>query len=437
MSDTHAQTVAFVRDTMLPEQEPPATERGVVKWIRENLVSSWLNGVLTVLAILFIYYVLSHILPWFWHSVWSAGSLSECREIREATWGDVPSACFAVIKDRWSQLVFGFYPSHLYWRPILALLLFLLAIAPVLYSELPRKLLIFSAIFPFLGFWLLWGGSIWMPVSVALGFAIGYFAMGIIGNAVGALAGMIAAIVLPILYWLFLSGPVAGALHSVIPIGIEFVASKEFGGFPAVDRHRRRQYPSVAAAGYSAGPGAAVEPVPDQQGVGDLHRGDPRRAADCLAVHGVAALELLPATGVEFRPGSARDHHGDAVLGGIYRRGGAGGLAALPRGQYEAADSMGLDYWQSQRLIIMPQALKISIPGIVNTFIGLFKDTTLVVFIGLLDPIGFSNSIRASTDWNGIYWELFVFIGVMFWICCFSMSRYSQYLERKLRTDHR
>jgi general L-amino acid transport system permease protein len=114
-----------------------------------------------------------------------------------------------------------------------------------------------------------------------------------------------------------------------------------------------------------------------------------------------------------------------------------GGLAALPKGQYEGADSLGLDYWQSMRLIILPQALKISIPGIVNTFIGLFKDTTLVVFIGLLDPIGLSNAIRATTDWNGIYWELFIFIGVLFFICCFAMSRYSIYLERKLQTDHR
>jgi len=81
--------------------------------------------------------------------------------------------------------------------------------------------------------------------------------------------------------------------------------------------------------------------------------------------------------------------------------------------------------------------LKISIPGIVSTFIGIFKDTTLVVFIGLLDPIGFTNAIRASTDWNGIYWELFIFIGLCFFVACFSMSQYSQYLERKLRTDNR
>jgi len=115
-----------------------------------------------------------------------------------------------------------------------------------------------------------------------------------------------------------------------------------------------------------------------------------------------------------------------------------GGLAALPKGQYEGADSLGLNYWQAMRLIILPQALKISIPGIVSTFIGLFKDTTLVVFIGLLDPLkGISDGIRASAEWNGIYWELFVFSGAIFFIICYGMSQYSQWLERKLVTDHR
>jgi len=113
-----------------------------------------------------------------------------------------------------------------------------------------------------------------------------------------------------------------------------------------------------------------------------------------------------------------------------------GGLAALPTGQYEGADSLGLDYWQAQRLIIMPQALKISIPGIVGNFIGVFKDTTLVSIIGLLDPLGLSTAIRSNAEWNGIVWELYGFVALMFWIFCFSMSRYSMYLERKLQTGH-
>jgi general L-amino acid transport system permease protein len=114
-----------------------------------------------------------------------------------------------------------------------------------------------------------------------------------------------------------------------------------------------------------------------------------------------------------------------------------GGLAALPKGQYEAADSLGLDYWKAQRLIIMPQALKISIPGIVNNFIGLFKDTTLVTFIGILDILKFTETIGASTEWHGIYLELLFFVACVFFLCCFSMSRYSKWLEQKLRTDHR
>ena len=98
---------------------------------------------------------------------------------------------------------------------------------------------------------------------------------------------------------------------------------------------------------------------------------------------------------------------------------------------------MGLKYWQSMRLIVLPQALKISIPGIVNTFIGLFKDTTLVVIIGLLDPLGISRASLSDTKWQGLSTEVYVFIAIFFFICCFSMSRYSIYLEKKLHTGHR
>ena len=114
-----------------------------------------------------------------------------------------------------------------------------------------------------------------------------------------------------------------------------------------------------------------------------------------------------------------------------------GGLQAIPKGQYEAADAMGLTYGQSMRLIILPQALKISIPNIVSSFIGLFKDTTLVIIIGLLDPLGLISTTRADAAWNGIVWELYGFVALFFFVFCYSMSKYSQYLERKLATDHR
>ena len=114
-----------------------------------------------------------------------------------------------------------------------------------------------------------------------------------------------------------------------------------------------------------------------------------------------------------------------------------GGLQAIPKGQHEAADAMGLKYWSSMRLIVLPQALKISIPGIVNTFIGLFKDTTLVVIIGLLDPLGIGRASLSDTKWQGLSTEVYVFIALFFFVCCFSMSRYSLYLEDKLHTGHK
>jgi len=115
-----------------------------------------------------------------------------------------------------------------------------------------------------------------------------------------------------------------------------------------------------------------------------------------------------------------------------------GGLQSLPKGQFEAADAMGLNYAQKTLLIILPQALKISIPGIVSSFIGLFKDTTLVAFVGLADPLqGIRKIVLADTDWKGIYWEPFIFVAAIFFVVCFSMSRYSMYLEQKLKTDHR
>jgi general L-amino acid transport system permease protein len=113
-----------------------------------------------------------------------------------------------------------------------------------------------------------------------------------------------------------------------------------------------------------------------------------------------------------------------------------GGLQAIPSGQYEAADALGLSYWKKMILIILPQALKLMIPGIVNTFIALFKDTSLVVIIGLFDLLAIVQAASNDPDWIGYATEGYIFIALMFWIFCFGMSRYSQHLERLLHTGH-
>ena len=115
-----------------------------------------------------------------------------------------------------------------------------------------------------------------------------------------------------------------------------------------------------------------------------------------------------------------------------------GGLQAIPQGQYEAAQAMGLGYWQSMRLVILPQALKISIPGIVNTFIGLFKDTTLVIIIGLFDILGQARLLQTNPEWIGkVDHETFLIAALFFFVICFSMSRYSINLEKRLDTTQR
>jgi general L-amino acid transport system permease protein len=432
MSDTHSNTVAFVRDTMLPQKTPPSSQVGAVRWVRENLFSGPLNTTLTVLGVLAVYYLFVNMGPWFGNSIWNANSLSECREILAGASG----ACWGVIKDRWHQLLFGFYPQDAYWRPVLTFVLMVVAAAPILFEQVPRKLLWFSAIFPGVAFFILWGGSIWFPFFAMMGFVVGYLAY-IALQRVSGLVAMIGALAAPVFWWAFLAVPVADMFATIIPIELPHIASDEFGGFMISI--------IIGVTGIALSLPLGILLALGRQS--DM----PLVKWICVGfiefIRGVPLITLLFTASLLLNyflpPGTSFDIvlrviimvtlFAAAYMAEVIR----GGFAALPRGQYEAADSLGLDYWKAQRLILLPQALKISIPGIVNTFIGLFKDTTLVVFIGILDPIGLSTAIRADSNWNGLFWELYAFIALCFFIFCYGMSRYSQYLEGKLKTDHR
>ncbi len=113
-----------------------------------------------------------------------------------------------------------------------------------------------------------------------------------------------------------------------------------------------------------------------------------------------------------------------------------GGLQAIPKGQYEAAASLGMNYWKTTLLIVLPQALKISIPSLVNISIGLFKDTTLVSIISMFDFLGIIQAASQDPKWLGYATEGYLFAALIYFIFCFSMSRYSVHLEKKLKTDH-
>ena len=127
--------LSFVRTEMLPEQAPPVTEQGVVKWLRENLFAGPINTVMTLISLVVIYKILVGITPWLANGVWTTSSLAECREVLQGQTG----GCFSVLTERWNQLLFGFkYPVEEYWRPTLAFVLLMVAITPVLFQELPR-----------------------------------------------------------------------------------------------------------------------------------------------------------------------------------------------------------------------------------------------------------------------------------------------------------
>lgn len=428
---------SFVRTEMLGEESPPTSQTGIVKWLLENLFSNVTNSILTIVAIYFIFSVLSGIVPWVIQSSWTASSLKECRAgIEEAFGAGTHGACWSVITERYNQLLFGFYPKELYWRPILTLVLLLGALAPILFDKIPRKALIFSALFPFIGHFLLWGGSIWFDVAALLGFVVAYLSAVYLPSVIGNISATIATMVLPVLYWILIAGYVSSGLHAILPIGIESVSSSDMGGFML------STIIGVTGITLSLPLGILLA----------LGRQSPLFVVKTICVgfiefiRGVPLITLLFVASTLLNyfmpPGTNFDLilrviimvtlFAAAYMAEVIR----GGLAALPKGQYEAADALGLNYWKATRLIIMPQALKISIPNIVSNFIGLFKDTTLVSIVGLMDPMGLSKAILANQNWNGIVWELYAFIAILFWIVCFSMSRYSMYLERKLKTGH-
>jgi general L-amino acid transport system permease protein len=429
----------YVRSEMIAQQKPPISQVGAVRWMRENLFSSPLNTILTLVSLYAVYFIVTLIGPWLLRSVWDANSLSECRQIAAARYGEgVEGACFALIRERWNQLLFGFYPRELYWRPMLTFVLMLVALAPVLFSALPRKMLWFSAIYPAVGFWLLWGGSIWLPISIVAGLA----ATGYIGIFLAARRGMligslVAVAVFILIFFTPLRASFESVMETILPFAITKLQSDDMGGF---------------MLSLTIGISGIVFSLP----IGILlalgRQSDmPLVKMICVGfieiIRGVPLITLLFTASLLLNyflpPGTNFDIilrviimvtlFAAAYMAEVIR----GGLAALPRGQYEAADALGLTYWQAQQHIIMPQALKVSIPNIVSNFIGLFKDTTLVIFIGLLDPLALVSAIRADTAWSGTYWEPIIFVGALFFIVCFSMSRYSMYLENKLKTDHR
>jgi len=356
------------------DMRPPITSVGWVRWLRENLFSSPLSAALTLVTAYVLYLLVPPLFGWaFLDAVWFAASREEC-------WATGEGACWAIVTTRVDQFVYGDYPADERWRAVLAFVLLLLALVPILFDRVPGRArwLVFSLLYPLIAYVLLIGGVPGLPEVETAKFG-GFLLTLVIG-----VTGISASLPLGILLALGRRSDLF--IIRVLSVGfIEFIR-----GVPLITL----LFVASTLLNYFLPPGTSFN----------------------LLVRVLIMVTLFSS----------------AYLAEVIR----GGLQAIPGGQYEAANSLGLSYWKSMRLIILPQALKISIPGIVNSFIALFKDTTLVIIIGMLDPLGIGKATLSDATWQGLSTEVYVFVALFFFICCFSMSRYSLYLERKLHTGH-
>jgi len=360
-----------------PDLPPPVKTKGLLAWIRINLFSSPFNTVLTLLGIWLLWEIIPPLFEWsVLNSVYGANSRAECWDqmVHPAA-----GACWALIKSRLSLFTYGFYPETLRWRVDICFVMLALALIPVLYEKLPKRKygLIYSAIFPFVAGWLLLGGLGLEPVPTdKFGGIMLTLILGVTGISFSLPIGIALAL---------------GRQSNMPTLRILCVLFIEFiRGVPLITL----LFVASTMLNYFLPPGTVYD-----------------------LLWRVIIMVILFAS---------------AYMAEVIR----GGLQAIGKGQHEAGDSLGLTYWQAHRLIVLPQALKISIPGIVNTFIGLYKDTTLVLIIGMFDLLGLGNATLADAKWAGLANEVYIFVAVFFFITCFGMSRYSIYLEKKLHTGH-
>jgi len=373
------QSIAFLRTDESPRMSPPVNNNGVVGWVRQNLFATPKDALLSILVMVLLVWLLPPIIDWaFVSAVWTGDG-------REACLAPGVGACWAFVDAKFGQFMYGRYPVEERWRVNITGLLLIASLVPIAIPSVPykRENAIFLLLgFPVIGFFLLTGYNGWFgltPVETSLW-------GGLLVTLVVAIVGIVIS----------------------FPLGILLALG------------RRSDMPIIKT--FSV---VFIE----------FWRGVP--LITVLFMSSVMLPLFLPA-GVNFDK-LLRALIGVALFASAYMAEVIrGGLQAIPKGQYEAANAMALTFWQGMRLIVLPQALELVIPGIVNTFIGLFKDTSLVLIIGIFDLLGIvqqnftdANWISPVTPATGL-----VFAAVIYFLFCFGMSRYSAYMERRLDTGH-
>jgi general L-amino acid transport system permease protein len=367
----------FVRGDMIAAAPPPRERASALGWIGRHLFNSIGNSILTVLGLIgvtaLVWPVLRFLLL---DAVWHGTSRTDCLP---ETVGHEVGACWPFIAAKFDQLMYGFYPSDQRWRVNLVYGLGALLLAPLLIPRAPGKTLnavAFFGLFPVVAGILLVGGLFGLPeVETRLW------------------GGLLVTLVISFV-------GIAGSM----PLGILLALG------------RRSDLPVVRSASV-----VFIE----------FWRGVPLITVLFFATY------MLPL----FLPGNWNIDGLLRVLIGVILFSGAylaevvrAGLQAIPRGQFEGAMALGLGYWRTMGLVILPQALRLIIPGLVNSFIALFKDTTLVLIVAIFDLLGQLRAAFADPNWATpvTLFTGFAFAGMIYFVVSFAMSRYAMYTELRL-----
>lgn len=368
----------YVRDHFIDARSAPGRTTGPIVWLRQNLFASPTDTLLTVIGMVFLLWAVPPVYNYLiGHAVFPGGTVEDCR-------AEGAGACWAYIGARFNFFIYGFYPMEQYWRPNTVFILGAALLIPLLMPTAPFKrtnAVLFFLVFPVISFYLLNGGVFGLPRVTTEQWG------GLLVTLIISLVGIICSIPIGIL--------LALGRQSKLPI-IKTICVMFIELWRAVPLITVLFMASIMLPLF----------MPTGTTVDKLLR----------ALVGVTLFA-------------------SAYLAEVVR----GGLQALPRGQYEAAAALGLGYWKRTYLIILPQALKHVIPGIVNNFIALFKDTSLVSIVGIFDLLSTVQSANSDMDWASPNQPTtgYLFAAGMFWIFCFAMSRYSLYMERRLDTGYK
>lgn len=373
----------FVRTVPVSPLPPPVIETGAIGWLRANLFSSVLNFVLTVLSVALIVWIVPPLLNFMiFDATWTGSDREACLATAERP---VVGACWAFIRERMGYFIYGFYPIAERWRVDVFFVLLAIGIVWLLAPRAKGRSIsaaYFFVVMPVLSYILLLGWPlIGLPQVTTTQW--GGMLVTVVVSAVGIVFSLPLGIVLAL------------GRRSQMPlvklfsvIFIEFV----------------RGVPLITVLFMAS----VMLPlfVPDQWSPDKLVR----------ALIGVAMFA-------------------SAYMAEVVRA----GLQSVPRGQYEGAQALGLSYWRMMGLIILPQALRVTIPNIVNSYIALFKDTTLVFIVGIFDFLRTIETARIDPKWATPVTSTtgYVFAAIVYFICCYLMSRYARDMEKRLATGYR